>query len=225
VADTHSKRHKTSKKKGITYKFKKFVKSNTPYTAWTEWNFTPNIDREEVRGIFVVGIVAALITARSFLSFSLNFVVTTIKVQNLISWLIFGWGAYAVLMALGISEDWVGKTTAKACYALAWLSFVLGLGVTLSLIFVFSTVGFFFFELHTVLPDAVSVALSVLLSVFAFGIVAGFFEAIWGERWPPFLYSTPDRANNHEQVDQSQRSQEQESPVSSTSEKVPKVKK
>ena len=200
MAKAHSKRRKVDKQKGIKYRLREFIKSSTPYTSWAEWDFRPDLHKEEVRGLFVLGIIAALLAARSFLDFKIDFEVVQFTIQSLLSFMIVGWGAYAFLMALGVSQDWIGKPLAKMCYALAWLSFIMGIGVSLGMIFVLATFRVFFSGLHVFLPTAPAAIVSLCFSAAVYGIVAAILGITFGARWPPFLYYTPNAANHDKQA-------------------------
>jgi len=95
-------------------------------------------DREEVRGIFVLGVIATILTARELLSYKL----LGLPIQFYLTDLLYGWGAYTFLMVMGVSSDWLGERIAKACYVSAWWVFVTSLIGSMCLVFV-GELGFY----------------------------------------------------------------------------------
>lgn len=85
-----------------------------------------SIEREEVRGLFVLGVIAALLTARGFPDFPLSQVLTFHTAMN---GLVMYWGLYVFFMALGVSPDWIDQDIAKGCYDFAKYLFIAGIGV------------------------------------------------------------------------------------------------
>jgi hypothetical protein len=79
-----------------------------------------DMQREEVRAIFALGVIGTLLTIRDLLSFP----IFGVPIQNILAGLIFGWGTYVFLMALAVSSDWTGEGVAKLCYLLAYCTFV-----------------------------------------------------------------------------------------------------
>jgi hypothetical protein len=88
---------------------------------------TNPLDREEVRGIFVLGVIGSLIALDSFLHN--HMIVGDVSWHTVTIALVFYWGAYVFLMAIGVSgEDIVNARFAAHCKVLAAMGFVFGIG-------------------------------------------------------------------------------------------------
>jgi hypothetical protein len=79
-----------------------------------------DFDREELRAIFALGVIATLLTIKGALTFQ----ILGLPVSELATFLVYGWGIYVFFMGLGISSDWVGETYAKLSYLIAYGWFV-----------------------------------------------------------------------------------------------------
>lgn len=100
-----------------------------------------NRSQEEVRGLFVLGIIATLLTSREFL----DFMVLGYPIRTILIGLVVMWGAYAFSMVLAISSDWIGENAAKFAYMNAYVTFLTGIIGTLTTILI---VGLDFLVLH-----------------------------------------------------------------------------
>jgi UDP-N-acetylmuramyl pentapeptide phosphotransferase/UDP-N-acetylglucosamine-1-phosphate transferase len=61
--------------------------------------------REEVRGVFVLGTIAAFLSAYTFLPKEVPFIAGVLGVKTILEVLVSYWGIYAVLTAIGVSDD------------------------------------------------------------------------------------------------------------------------
>jgi hypothetical protein len=91
------------------------------------------LEREEVRGIFVLGIVATLLSMKDILTawgFAQTFVNT---IEAILSWLVVPWGVYALFMALTVSGEgnppWINARIARFSHNAAEFLFLYGLSV------------------------------------------------------------------------------------------------
>ncbi|MGA8856340.1 MAG: hypothetical protein WB643_04135 [Candidatus Bathyarchaeia archaeon] len=81
--------------------------------------------REEVRGIFALGVLGTLLVSFQIPDFQ---VVYGISFRATIIGLMLTWGTYTFFMALGLSADWIGDTPARVSRRLAKLLFLAGIG-------------------------------------------------------------------------------------------------
>jgi hypothetical protein len=131
-------------------------------------------EREELRGLFVLGIIATLLTSREFLDFPILGVPT----RTILLSLILSWGAYAFFMVIAISGDWVKEPIVKVCYFLAYNLFVTGISATIAAL-LFVTVAVYVFPYIPLLAQYVS---GMIL-----GIGVTFFLAINLGKGPGFV--------------------------------------
>jgi len=95
------------------------------------------LQREETRAVFVIGLLALLLTLKLDPSFSSMF--ESLKPLNL---LILYWGLYVGSAAVGVSSDIIDEQAAKATWEVAHGFFVIGAGMTLAVVVAFlSAVG------------------------------------------------------------------------------------
>ena len=83
-----------------------------------------NLELEEVRGLFVLGVIAALLSVRGFTDFPL---LQDLTFRAAINVLIVYWGLYVFFMALAVSHDWINQRVAKRCHYLAKQLFIAGI--------------------------------------------------------------------------------------------------
>lgn len=74
-----------------------------------------DLHREEVRGVFVLGIVATLFLAKDYLSFKFPYGSTLFT--EYVNSLILFWLVYAFLMAIAVSDDIFSETAIRICIA------------------------------------------------------------------------------------------------------------
>jgi hypothetical protein len=88
-----------------------------------------DLTREEVRGIFVLGIIGTLLVLMT----SLGGIMFTQKssLQVTVIGLLIYWSVYAFLMAIGVSDDIIDPRIAGFCKTAGSLFFVLGISVTI----------------------------------------------------------------------------------------------
>jgi len=85
-----------------------------------------NGSKDELRVVIVLGIIGVLFSASQLwpeVTFAYN--MTLRQVLNL---LILYWGGYLILLAIGISDDWVKTSVAKVCYESSIMLFMIGMG-------------------------------------------------------------------------------------------------
>jgi len=130
------------------------------------------LHREEVRGIFVLGVIASLLAAKDILGLALDFARFTYSSFLVI--LILYWGGYTVLMAVGVSSDLFDEAFAARCETLARFMFVSGVWVMICSVLFVPLV----YLLRTFLPvnDAVyySTFTSGVVTLFLFARARGF---------------------------------------------------
>lgn len=80
--------------------------------------------REELRALFVLGIIGTLLGVRDVLDINLGYGITFSFVATL---LMIYWGIYVFLMAIGISDDLVRLRVANTCATAAAVCFILGI--------------------------------------------------------------------------------------------------
>jgi hypothetical protein len=83
----------------------------------------PDLAREEVRGVFVIGILAILFSLRLDSRFALY----PLKMLDV---LVLYWGLYVGLASLGVSSDLLGERVARSFYRVARASFKWGILLT-----------------------------------------------------------------------------------------------
>jgi hypothetical protein len=89
-------------------------------------DFIVNYHREEIRGLFVLGIIATLLAVRGQIAYSIKFPFATLDLAVILNWLILYWGIYAVLMAVAVSDDIYKKSIQAICAGLARVMFKSG---------------------------------------------------------------------------------------------------
>ena len=130
-------------------------------------------EREEVRGIFVLGIIATLLSIAQVapklqLPFGVPFV-------DAMYWLIVYWGSYLVFAVIGISRDWIRQSVAEWSYEFSSITFVGGMGILVALV-TLVVIG-------SVLPFQIGYVWSLLIAgIFA----AAFIYAIRKPGWKKF---------------------------------------
>jgi hypothetical protein len=82
--------------------------------------------REEVRGVFVLGIIGTLLALGRGLDVKVFF---DVSLATLANGLVLYWGMYVVFMAIGVSDDIVKPRVSKFCNSLAKVYFVGGLAI------------------------------------------------------------------------------------------------
>lgn len=126
--------------------------------------------KEEVRGIFVLGVIGTLLA----LGRGLDVIVfSNVSLATLTNCLVLYWGIYVVLMAIGVSDDIVKPSITELCNTLAKVYFVGGLAVLMALSIV--TVALYFLSVRGVLitwPIAIVVIVAgvVMLCLFTLGL-------------------------------------------------------
>jgi hypothetical protein len=93
-----------------------------------------NLQREEARGLFVLGVIAALLAAKDVLGIDIRLNYGLVINTGALYPLIFFWGAYAFLMALAVSDDMFSSRIRRDLRSLAGVVFLLG--IFFSLLFV-----------------------------------------------------------------------------------------
>ncbi len=83
----------------------------------------PDLRREQVRGLFVLGFLAIILVIRDSFKIRLLADFTVLDMMNL---LLLYWGTYAFLMALGLSPDIFKKNFAWGCATVARFLFYIG---------------------------------------------------------------------------------------------------
>jgi hypothetical protein len=139
-------------------------------------------DREELRGIFVLGVIATLLTSREFL----DFLVLGVPIRVILLGIILMWGAYAFFMVVGISGDWVNEPIVKVCYLMAYTLFVTGIG---------GTIGTFVTVLFALYVAPHFPLLVQDISILELGVGVSFFVAIKLGKGPGFAV----KGQNHSQ--------------------------
>jgi hypothetical protein len=90
-----------------------------------------NLEREEVRGIFALGVLGSLLGVWTALQ---HFQVSShISLLTLALGLIIYWGLYVFLMAIGVSNDFINRSFADFCVRVAQAYFVVGISITVVL--------------------------------------------------------------------------------------------
>jgi hypothetical protein len=126
--------------------------------------------REEVRGIFVLGVIGSLLALGRGLDVKVFF---DTSLGDLTSGLIGFWAIYVVLMAMGVSDDIVRPSISEICKRAAKLYFLVGLAVLMTV--PISVVAYDFLHDHGVLftlPNAIMylVAILVVVILLTFGL-------------------------------------------------------
>jgi hypothetical protein len=98
-----------------------------------------NYSSEELRVLIVLGIIGVLFSAYQFWP-GITLAYGWMTLGQLIKLLIIFWGGYLILLAMGISDDWIRPSVAKICYDTSITLFVSGMGLVTSMaILVFLT--------------------------------------------------------------------------------------
>ena len=126
--------------------------------------------REEVRGIFVLGVIGSLLALGRGLDVKVFF---DTSLGDLTSGLVAFWAIYVVLMAMGVSDDIVRPSISEICKKAAKLYFLVGLAVLMTV--PISIVAYGFLHDHGVLftlPNAIMylIAILVVVILFTFGL-------------------------------------------------------
>jgi hypothetical protein len=115
--------------------------------------------REEVRGLFVIGVIATLLGAKNFyeeakLSFG---ILKGIPISIFIDILLVFWGAYALVMVFATSDDFFSQETISELYKASRMMLMMGVYMLGAYFFLFFILGNIF-RLHLlVLPILPSV--------------------------------------------------------------------
>jgi hypothetical protein len=87
-------------------------------------------DLEELRAIFVLGVIGSLLTVEHILGAAQ--ITSNISFRTVTLYLIIYWGLYVFLMAIGVSDDIVNPRITHACVKYAIVFFILGIAATLA---------------------------------------------------------------------------------------------
>ena len=82
------------------------------------------LQREEVRGILVLGVIASLLGVKDSLGLAVDF--SHFTYSSVLVILILYWGTYVTMMAVGVSSDLFDERFAARCATLARFMFVGG---------------------------------------------------------------------------------------------------
>jgi hypothetical protein len=85
--------------------------------------------REEVRGIFVLGVIGTLLALGRGLDVK---VFLDISLADLTNGLVLFWGIYVVVMAVGVSDDVFKSSVAEFCRGFAKFYFLMGLATLMT---------------------------------------------------------------------------------------------
>jgi hypothetical protein len=73
--------------------------------------------KEEIRGIFVLGLLAVLASVRvQYSTMMVNIGRSSFEAIVFLDFTIVLWSFYALFMVFGLSEDMIGKTVARVCF-------------------------------------------------------------------------------------------------------------
>jgi hypothetical protein len=122
-----------------------------------------DLRREEVRGVFAIGVIAALFTVDQLFGTTKFFDVT---VPTLTGYLLFFWLFYVLLTAVGVSEDIFGQQTSRICLAMGRSCFMVGIAG--SAVILISAPVFYFRDHHMILQESVGLVILASLAVYAF---------------------------------------------------------
>ncbi len=87
--------------------------------------------REEIRGIFVLGVLGTLLAIRDLFDVTLF---GGLHLRSLVAFLMAYWSAYVLLMALGVSDDWIPSSVARECTNGARIAFIAGIAFQVGII-------------------------------------------------------------------------------------------
>jgi uncharacterized membrane protein len=120
------------------------------------------LQREEVRGIFVIGVIATLLVLVTELP-SVQIITPELHLSNVFIGIIVMWGAYSFLMAVGMSRDIVRPTVAFGFRALAKLYFLFG--ITTTVVYPLFTILDYYYLSKTSLSESYITALAVAITL------------------------------------------------------------
>lgn len=143
------------------------------------------LHREEVRGLFVLGVIATLLAIRDSLNFRL--VAWGFSGRDLTDVLIAFWGLYAFLMAIGVSGDLVRRGVARIAIVVARLMFSYGLGVFVMIIAMLPLQFIFLAMFGEQYGPTISAMIGIVIA-FSVGAALGA---------PPEKNSHPNRTRKH----------------------------
>lgn len=101
-----------------------------------------DLRREELRGIFAIGVIAAIFTADQLYGKVEIFGAT---IEQLTGYLLFFWFLYILFMAVGVSDDIFGSKTSELSRTLGRLFFMAGAGGSVVILI---TAPLFYFRDH-----------------------------------------------------------------------------
>lgn len=93
---------------------------------------TNDLFREEVRGIFVLGVIATLLTLREFGPNPVLLANPAFALRDLELYFSGIWGLYIFFAAIAVSDDWIWPRLAKMCHVAAKTNFHVGIAVLLA---------------------------------------------------------------------------------------------
>jgi hypothetical protein len=127
-------------------------------------DFRPNLQREQVRGLFVLGVIATLLGVRNEVDLMVKRGSIHAMISAGVSFLIFYWGLYAFLMSVAVSGDIFNKTTITISYTFAKAMFKIGIGGI-----AFSIIAGTIFGLVSMLQLPLALTLLITAATFGFG--------------------------------------------------------
>lgn len=95
-----------------------------------------SLTKEEIRAIFVLGIIGTLFTAAQL---SPNYVMPPAYMhftfKSITYLLLVYWGTYLFFAVVGISDDWIRERIARACRAFSKFLFLGGISIIIGMVF------------------------------------------------------------------------------------------
>ncbi len=122
-------------------------------------NESQTLQREEVRGVFVLGIIGTLLVLANF--FAYVKITPESSLSVVVFYLVSFWGLYVFLTAIGVSEDFVKPEIAETCRWLAKGYFVLGISMT-AVVVPYEFVAYYVIE-RLGLSSGITLVLNVLI--------------------------------------------------------------
>jgi hypothetical protein len=127
---------------------------------------TVNFQREEVRGLFVIGIIASLLAVRDVLRLKVALPFGITLDASVLNILLFFWALYAFLMAIAVSDDIFAERIRAECFDLSRFSFLMGIFLVLWLLMLAVLAPLFVTIAGAELGQSLALVCSILFSFY-----------------------------------------------------------